>query len=128
MEPDIVVQNFIPKQFPNEDAYASAVATGTSVQVVADTAFIGQFLLTIFLSVSLKSMWNLMHVMQIITYFHMVVDWPANASIMFQSLENSITLENFINDFYDFSELIEFGKDFSQKINNLTTSTSQEIE
>ena len=44
MEPDIVVQNFIPKQFPNEDAYASAVATGTSVQVVADTAFIGQFL------------------------------------------------------------------------------------
>ena len=32
-----------------------------------------------------------MHVIQIITYFQMVVVWPANTQIMLESFENSIT-------------------------------------
>ena len=52
----------IPKQFPSEAAYSMAVIAGSTVQVAANTAFMSQFGVTICLAVSLKSMWNLMHV------------------------------------------------------------------
>ena len=59
-------------------------------------------------------MWNLMHVMQVMAYLRLLVDWPANANMMLLSMHNAITLENIINDLYDsiwggLSE--EFGED-----------------
>ena len=42
-----------------------------------------------------------MHVMQLMAYLRMVVDWPANANMMLVSMHNAITLENIINSFYD---------------------------
>ena len=46
-------------------------------------------------------MWNLMHVMQVIAYLRLLVQWPANANMMLQSLHNALTLENIINNLYD---------------------------
>ena len=74
---------------------------GSTVQVAANTAFLSQFGGTICLAVSLKAMWNLMHVMQLMAYLRLVVDWPANANMMLNSMHNAITLENIINSFYD---------------------------
>ena len=48
-------------------------------------------------------MWNLMHVMQVITYYRIMVEWPANANMMLLSMHNAITLENLINDFNDWA-------------------------
>ena len=45
-------------------------------------------------------MWNLMHVMQVMAYLRLLVDWPANSAMMLQSMHNAITLENIINDVY----------------------------
>ena len=111
---DTVIRHTIPKQFPSEASYSLAVMAGSTVQVAANTAFLSQFGGTICLAVSLKAMWNLMHVMQLMAYLRLVVDWPANANMMLNSMHNAITLENIINSFYDsimggLSE--EFGSD-----------------
>ena len=55
---------------------------GSTAQVAANTAFLGQFGVTICLAVSLKAMWNLMHVMQVMAYLRLAVDQPANSNMM----------------------------------------------
>jgi len=72
----------IPKQFPSLASYELAVVAGSSVQVAANTAFLSQFGVTICLAVSLKAMWNLMHVMQVVAYLRFAVSWPANSQMM----------------------------------------------
>ena len=71
------------------------------MRVAANTAFLSQFGVTICLAVSLKAMWNLMHVMQVIAYLRLLVSWPANSNMMLESMHNAITLENIINDVYN---------------------------
>ena len=60
-------------------------------------------------------MWNLMHTMQLVAYIGMLVNWPANSSMMFKSIHNAITLENLINPIFeaiiDDFEWIEQSKD-----------------
>ena len=41
-----------------------------------------------------------MHVMQVLAYLRLLVEWPANANMLLQSMYNAITLENVINDLY----------------------------
>ena len=88
----------IPKQFPSEDLFELVAAAGSTVQFAANTAFLSQFGVTIFLAVSLKAMWNLMHVMQVMAYLRLVVAWPANSHMMLKSMHNAITLENIFNE------------------------------
>ena len=42
-----------------------------------------------------------MHVMQVIAYLRLLVQWPANTNMMLQSMHNALTLENIINNLYD---------------------------
>ena len=97
----LYVKKPVPKQFPSLSSYEFAVVAGSTVQAAANTAFLSQFGVTICLAVSLKAMWNLMHVMQVMTYLRLLVPWPANSQMMLQSLHNAITLENVINSVYD---------------------------
>ena len=71
------------------------------MQVAANTAFLSQFGVTICLAVSLKAMWNLMHVMQVMAYLRLLVEMPANSNVILLSMHNAITLENLINSLYD---------------------------
>jgi len=100
LDQGLVLVKQIPKQFPSISSYEIAVVAGSTVQAAANTAFLSQFGVTICLAVSLKAMWNLMHVMQVMAYLRLLVDWPANSQMMLQSMHNAITLENIINDFY----------------------------
>ena len=75
--------------------------------MATNTAFLSQFGVTICLAVSLKAMWNLMHVMQVMAYLRLVVSWSANTQMMLASMHNAITLENIVNDLYD-SYLTDF--------------------
>jgi len=63
IEEGLILVKQIPKQFPSVSSYQLAVFAGSTVQVAANTAFLSQFGVTICLAVSLKAMWNLMHVM-----------------------------------------------------------------
>lgn len=64
------------------------------------------------LSISLKSMWNLMHVMQLLAYMSLVVSWSANCQMMLKSVYNAVTLENIVQGIHtsyldDYTELDE---------------------
>ena len=63
IEPGTVLTKRLPKQFPNESSYSFAVVAGSTTEITAETAFMAQFISSICLAVSLKFMWNLMHVM-----------------------------------------------------------------
>ena len=54
----------------------------------------------------MKAMWNLMHVMQVLAYLKMLIDWPTNAEMVLTSVYDAITLENIIPDYdsYIFGE------------------------
>ena len=60
-----------------------------------------QFGVTICLAVSLKAMWNLMHVMQVMAFLRLLIDMPANSNMMLQSMHNAITLDNVMNSLYE---------------------------
>ena len=51
------------------------------------------------MSISMQAMWNLMHVMQVITYLRFIVEWPANTQTLLDSMYNAITMEEQINEF-----------------------------
>ena len=63
IEVGTIIKKNIPKQFPTYSSYQFAKYAGSTVQVAANSAFLSQFGVTICLAVSLKAMWNLMHVM-----------------------------------------------------------------
>jgi len=69
--------------------------------VAANTAFLSQFGVTICLAVSLKTMWNLMHVMQLLAYLRLIIVMPANSQIMLLSVHNAVTLENVLKELYE---------------------------
>ena len=64
-------------------------------------AFLSNIGLTICFTVSLKAMWNLMHVMQIIVFTLYVVNWPANGEILIKAMQEAITLDDFLGTFYE---------------------------
>ena len=101
LSPDISITSLIPKQFYSEASYTLAVVAATTVQAAANTAFLSQIFVTLCLAVSLKAMWNLMHVMQVLAYFRLLIHWPANSNIMLQSIQNAITLDNLLNGIYN---------------------------
>ena len=107
---DSEIDASIPKQFPDLETYEIAQVAGSTVQFAATSAFLTQFAVTITLAVSLKAMWNLMHVMQVIAYLRLLVLWPANGHMILQSIHNSITLENLINGVY-----ASFNPDFEEQ-------------
>ena len=42
-----------------------------------------------------------MHTMQLVAYLGMLVSWPANSSMMFESMHNAITLDNVVNPIFE---------------------------
>ena len=108
MEANFTTISAIPKQFPDEESFSLAVAAGNTVQVAANTAFLSQFEVTICLAVSLKAMWNLMHIMQLMAYLRLLVEWPANSEMMLKSMHNAITLENIFNAIFGSDDAADF--------------------
>ena len=54
-----------------------------------------------------------MHVMQVMAYLRLLVaNQPANSKIILQSMHNAITLENVINDFYEWSFVADLTEQF----------------
>lgn len=52
-------------------------------------------------SLSLKAMWNLMHVMQVIVFTSHIVEWPANTLLLLESMHEAITLEELLGSIED---------------------------
>ena len=50
--------------------------------------------LTVFLSVSLKAMWNMVHVLQLIIFLATLIKYPPNAQLFIDSANEAVELES----------------------------------
>ena len=67
----------MPKLIPGEEYEAAMETAKSSVENTANTLMTGQLIMTLVLSVSLKQMWNLFNVMQVLAYTRNFTQWPA---------------------------------------------------
>ena len=72
---------------------------------VAETAFWCSALTAILISISLKSTWNIMNVMQVVAYTRLYSNWPANIKTVMDNVQLAITMDIF------FDRMMNFGKD-----------------
>ena len=63
-----------------------------------------QILVTLVLAVSLKSMWNLMNVIQVVAYTRFFSAWPAFTSEIFTQMDNAITLKPVSDPIFEFGQ------------------------
>lgn len=68
----------------------------TNVEVAFNTAFLGQFMIILCLAISLKSLWNLMHVMQIMAYLRMLIELPLNAETVLIAVYQAVNFEKIL--------------------------------
>lgn len=59
----------------------------------AQTLMTGQLIMTLVLSVSLKSMWNLLNVMQVLAYLRSFTSWPALIELITKNIIEAIYLK-----------------------------------
>ena len=83
----------LPRQFPDANLFKNMGDAGESVKLVSQAAMGANVALTIFLSVSLKAMWNMVHVLQVIIFLPTLLDFPPNTQIFINSLNEAIELE-----------------------------------
>ena len=68
-------------------------SAGKAVQTVTTSAMGMNLVLTLVLSASLTAMWNMVHILQVITFLPNLLDWPANAELIISSLKEAAELE-----------------------------------
>ena len=73
-------------------------------------------MILVLLGISLKSLWNLLNVMQVLSYMRFYADWPVFLMEIFVYMDNTITLKPLMD------PIFEIGKDnfeiASQKLEN----------
>ena len=89
----------LPKQFPDVTTFESIKEAGDAVTVVSQAAMGANIVLTIFFSVSLKAMWNMVHVIQVIIFLAETVLFPSNTQLFIVSFKEAIELNSFVNQF-----------------------------
>lgn len=90
--------------FPGEDYVMILETTKQSLERGTQTFVVAQIVLTLLLSVSLKSMWNLYNVCQILAYIRLFTNWPALMDSVFLYLDNAITLKPISDAFFDYGQ------------------------
>ena len=83
----------LPKQYANEDLVMFMETAKGTVETAANTLIVGQIIVTLVLAASLKSMWNLMNVIQVLAYVRFFAGWPALTTEVFEYMDNAITMK-----------------------------------
>lgn len=71
------VKRVIPRQLLGDKFEEIAITIHDSLQETAGFLVVGNVFLTIFIALSLKSMWHLLNVMQIVSFMRYFTAWPA---------------------------------------------------
>jgi len=69
----------LPRQFPDASVFENLGSAAQTAQLVSQAAMGANVVLTLFLSVSLKAMWNMVHVLQVIIFLPELLEYPPNA-------------------------------------------------
>jgi len=79
--------------YESKEQAVAMEATEYAVNQAANTFIVFQIVVTILLAASLKSMWNLMNVIQVLAYVRFYSGWPAFMTKVFEFMDNAITLK-----------------------------------
>ena len=119
-EEDDQIEMDLPRQFPDSNLFKDMGDAGNSVKLVSQAAMGANVALTVFLSVSLKAMWNMVHVLQVIIFLPELLDFPPNTQLFINSLNEAIELEQFKEFVY---ELV-----LPTEVNELIHKDAEELE
>ena len=64
----------------------------------------GNMTITVLLAVSLKTTWNLLNVMQVLTYLRFFAMWPATVDEVMVKVWDTITLKPFFEPIFNFGK------------------------
>ena len=88
---DFVIIENLPRMFGiseyNSKVAIEAVNTGIQLGIIAQLA------ITLPIAISLKSMWNLMNIIQVLSYMRLYSNWPAMIDFQLNQLELAITMK-----------------------------------
>lgn len=90
-------------------------STEKAVENAANTVVVAQIIITLVLALSLKSMWNLLNVVQVLSYVRFFTGWPAFMLEIFKYMDNAITLKPISDLAFD------YGKSQFEKANSTLT-------
>ena len=107
--PGTEIVQLLPKLLPGEEFAMALESTKTGMERATQTFVIAQIIITLLLSVSLKSMWNLYNVIQILAYIRFFTNWPAFMLDIFMYMDNAITLKPISDPIFEYGKS-EFDK------------------
>ena len=76
----------------------------STIEATTQNLVLGQVILTILLAISLKQMWNLLNVIQVLVFIKNFTLWPAGTENILIILSEVIYLEKFSNWSLDFGK------------------------
>ena len=83
----------MPRMIPTEDIQEFLASAASSIERTTQTLMTGQLVITILLSVSLKQLWNLLNVMQVLAVTREFTQWPATIEEIIKYLYEALYLE-----------------------------------
>ena len=96
------IESQLPKMLRSEGFYAAL--TEENIEATSKAVTITQIVLIIIFAVSLKLMWNLLNVVQVLTYMKFFTRFPAFMEIIFTMMEDAITLKLLTDPVFDFGK------------------------
>ena len=85
----------LPRHFPDEDTFMQVEIVSDAIVKVSESAFWSSLVIAILISISLKVMWNIMNVMQVLAYTRLFSLWPANIKSVMDAVQIAITMDVF---------------------------------
>lgn len=85
----------LPQHFPDEETFIQVEIISDAIVKVSESAFWSSLLIAVLISLSLKVMWNIMNVMQVLAYTRLFSLWPANIKQVMDAIQLAITMDVF---------------------------------
>lgn len=88
------IETKLPQLLPGENYEAAMNVAQSSIEGTTQTMMAGQVIITIFLSVSLKQLWNLFNVLQLLSILKNFTKWPALVQEVIKFITEAVYLKN----------------------------------
>ena len=94
----------LPKMLPWGKYAAMIDLAKQSMEITIQTGILAQIIITLIIAASLKSIWNLLNVCQVLAYMRFYARWPAFMELLLLWMDNSITLKPLSDSVFDYGK------------------------
>ena len=94
----------VPKQYSDQEEYQRLRTGSDAIVVACQSAFWMTVVVTLLISISLKSVWIFLNMMQVVAYVRLYSNWPANTQAFLDQLQLAISMDAFYDRLFDFGE------------------------